>query len=134
MIEYTFSGGFPQTVNRELNDDELLDHLRHLAQEKLSLVEHIKHYEDLQNEVRSPSCYDVYVQQCFRLRLYHYHISRSRKKLRYLTRNNQISEKCDRCVFLFYKWNLQFFWLTTKNRHGHNLVLMNFTIKQLEMV
>ncbi|XP_015760534.1 PREDICTED: forkhead-associated domain-containing protein 1-like isoform X3 [Acropora digitifera] len=50
VIEYTFSGGFPQTVNRELDDDELLDHLRHLAQEKLSLVEHIKRYEDLQNE------------------------------------------------------------------------------------
>ena len=61
VIEYTFSGGFPQTLNRELDDDELLDHLRHLAQEKLSLVEHIKHYEDLQNEVRSSLRYDVYV-------------------------------------------------------------------------
>lgn len=122
-------------MNRELDDDELLDHLRHLAQEKLSLVEHIKHYEDLQNEVRSPLRYDVYVEQCFRLRLCQYHISHSPKKLHYSTRNNQRSEKCIRCVLLFYKWDLGvFFLLTTKNRDGHNLVLMNFTIKQLEMV
>lgn len=77
MIECTFSGGFPQTVNRELDDDELLDHLRHLAQEKLSLVQDIKHYEDLQNEVRSPLCYDVYLEQCFRLRSYQVHIYHS---------------------------------------------------------
>lgn len=51
MIEYTFSGGVPRTVDHELDDDELLDHVRQLTQEKLSLVEEIKQYASSESEV-----------------------------------------------------------------------------------
>ena len=50
-----------------------------------------------------------------------------------LTNNNQRLEMCVRCVLLPNNWYLRvFFWLTTNYRHGHNLVLLKFTIKQLE--
>lgn len=52
LIENTFSGGFPRTVDHELDDDELLDYVRHLALEKLSLVEEIKQYANSESEVR----------------------------------------------------------------------------------
>ena len=52
LIEYTFSGGDPHTVNHELDDDEVLDFVRHLAQDKLSLVEEINQYAGLVSEVR----------------------------------------------------------------------------------
>ena len=47
--------------------------------------------------------------------------------------NNQRLEKCVRCVLLFYNWYLHVFWSPTFYRHGHNLVLLKFTIKQLEI-
>ena len=50
------------------------------------------------------------------------------------TSNNQRLEKCVRCVLLLYNWDLRaffFFWLTTFDRHGHDLVLLKFTIKEL---
>lgn len=50
LIEYTFSGGVPRTVDHELDDDELLDHVRQLTQEKLSLVEEIKQYASSESE------------------------------------------------------------------------------------
>ena len=52
----------------------------------------------------------------------------------YLTSNNQRSAKCIWCVLLLYNWDLHvFFWLTSYYRHGHNLILLKFTIKQLEI-
>ena len=51
LIEYTFSGGVPSTVDHELDDDELLDHVRQMAHEKLSLVEEIQQYASSESEV-----------------------------------------------------------------------------------
>lgn len=51
LIEYTFSGGVPSTVDHELDDDELLDHLRQMAHDKLSLVEEIQQYASSESEV-----------------------------------------------------------------------------------
>ena len=63
---------------------------------------------------------------------------RSPEKIKELTSNNQRLELCIRSVLLPYNEDLRFFffffWLTTYNRHGHNLVLLKFTIKQLEIV
>ena len=51
------------------------------------------------------------------------------------TGDNQRLEKSVRCVLLLYNWVLRFsFWLATFCRHGHNLVLLKFTIRQLEIV
>ncbi|XP_020624000.1 forkhead-associated domain-containing protein 1-like isoform X1 [Orbicella faveolata] len=50
LIEYTFSGGVPSTVDHELEDDELLDHVRQLAHDKLSLVEEIQQYASSESE------------------------------------------------------------------------------------
>ena len=36
--------------------------------------------------------------------------------------------------FVVYNRDLCVFWLTTYYRYGHNLVLLKFTIKQLEVV
>ena len=49
-----------------------------------------------------------------------------------ITSNNQRLEKCVRCALLLYNWDLRV--LFFGYRHGHNLVLLKFTIKQLEMV
>ena len=46
---------------------------------------------------------------------------------------NQRLEKCVRCVLLLCNWHLHVFWPPTFYRHGHNLVLLKFTIKQLEI-
>ena len=51
LIEYTFSGGVPSTVDHELDDDELLDHVRQMAHDKLSLVEEIQQYASSESEV-----------------------------------------------------------------------------------
>ena len=48
-----------------------------------------------------------------------------------LKTGNQILEKCIQCVLLLYNWYLSILWLTTYYTHGHNLVLLKFTIKQL---
>ena len=38
-------------------------------------------------------------------------------------------------MFCYFRTGIfEFFWLTTKSRHGHNLVLLKLTIKQLEIV
>ena len=39
MVEHTFRGDVQRTVDHELDDDELLDHVRNLSQEKLTLEE-----------------------------------------------------------------------------------------------
>ena len=39
--------------DHELNDDELLDHVRNLTQEKLTLVEEIQQYANSESEVSS---------------------------------------------------------------------------------
>lgn len=57
LIEYTFSGGDPHTVNHELDDDEVLDFVRHLAQDKLSLVEEINQYAGLVSEKEATEKY-----------------------------------------------------------------------------
>ena len=44
---------------------------------------------------------------------------------------NQRLKKCVRCVLLPYNW-LRVFRLTAYYRHGHNLVLLNFTVKHPE--
>ena len=36
-------------------------------------------------------------------------------------------------VSLYCKWDLNFFWLTTYFEQGHSLILLKFTIKQLDM-
>ena len=54
LIEYTFSGGVPSTVDHELDDDELLDHVRQMAHDKLSLAEEIQQYASSESEVRTP--------------------------------------------------------------------------------
>ena len=53
MVEHTFRGDVQRTVDHELDDDELLDHVRNLAQEKLTLVEEIKQYANSESEVSS---------------------------------------------------------------------------------
>ena len=53
MVEHTFRGDVQRTVDHELDDDELLDHVRNLAQEKLTLVEEIQQYSNSENEVSS---------------------------------------------------------------------------------
>ena len=35
--------------------------------------------------------------------------------------------------FLYCKWDLNFFWLTTYFEQGHSIILLKFTIKQLEI-
>ncbi|KAL9970156.1 hypothetical protein ACROYT_G022484 [Oculina patagonica] len=50
LIEYTFSGGSSRTVDHELDDDELLDHVRQMAYDKVSLVEEIKQYASSESE------------------------------------------------------------------------------------
>ena len=50
VIQYTFST-WPSSPDRELDDDELADHIRQLAQEKVSLVDEIKQYADAESEV-----------------------------------------------------------------------------------
>ena len=50
------------------------------------------------------------------------------------TSNNQRLEKCVRCVLLLYNWYMRVF-LTDHLLHSHdNLVLLKFTIKQIEIV
>ena len=51
MVEHTFRGDVQRTVDHELDDDELLDHVRNLAQEKLTLVEEIQQYANSESEV-----------------------------------------------------------------------------------
>ena len=53
MVEHTFRGDVQRTVDHELDDDELLDHVRNLAQEKLTLVEEVQQYANSESEVSS---------------------------------------------------------------------------------
>ena len=53
LVEHTFRGDVQRTVDHELDDDELLDHVRNLAQEKLTLVEEIQQYANSESEVSS---------------------------------------------------------------------------------
>ena len=50
-----------------------------------------------------------------------------------ITSNNQSLEKYVGCVLLLYNWYLRVFFPPTLYRHGHNLVLLKFTIKQHEI-
>ena len=50
----------------------------------------------------------------------------------FLNSNKQRLEKCVWCVLLLYNWDLSC--VTTYHKHGHNLVLFKFIIKQLEIV
>ncbi|XP_073231064.1 forkhead-associated domain-containing protein 1-like [Porites lutea] len=50
LVEHTFRGDVQRTVDHEMDDDELLDHVRNLAQEKLTLVEEIQHYANSESE------------------------------------------------------------------------------------
>ena len=50
------------------------------------------------------------------------------------TTNNQRLEKCVPCILLLYNWDLRVFsWPTPHYSHGHNLVLLKFTRKQVEI-
>ena len=49
------------------------------------------------------------------------------------TSNNQRLKKWVRCVLLLYNWYFRLLWLTTYCRQGHNLVLLKFTTKKLEI-
>ena len=53
MVEHTFRGDVGRAVDHELDDDELLDHVRNLTQEKLTLVEEIQQYANSESEVSS---------------------------------------------------------------------------------
>ena len=50
VIQYTFSTG-PSFPDRELDDDEIADHLKQLAHEKVSLVNEMKQYAEAESEV-----------------------------------------------------------------------------------
>ncbi|XP_073231733.1 uncharacterized protein [Porites lutea] len=50
LVEHTFRGDVQRTVDHELDDDELLDHVRNLAQEKLTLVEEVQQYANSESE------------------------------------------------------------------------------------
>ena len=41
-------------MDHELDDDELLDHVRQMAHDKLSLAEEIQQYASSESEVRTP--------------------------------------------------------------------------------
>ena len=53
LVEHTFRVDVQRTVDHELGDDELPDHVRNLAQEKLTLVEEIQQYANSESEVSS---------------------------------------------------------------------------------
>ncbi|KAM7425277.1 hypothetical protein ABFA07_023278 [Porites harrisoni] len=53
LVEHTFRGDVQRTVDHELDDDELLDHVRNLAQEKLTLVEEIQQYANSESEKKT---------------------------------------------------------------------------------
>ena len=60
--------------------------------------------------------------------------SRALNKLQVITSNDQRLEKCVRCLFFCFITGICvfffffFFWFTTFYRHGHNLVLLKYTI------
>ena len=61
LIEYTFSGGASRTIDRELDDDELLDHVRQMAHDKVSLVDEIKQYASSESEVSTAHIYVIMI-------------------------------------------------------------------------
>ena len=52
VIQNTFSGGFSRSTDQELEDEELLDYVKELAQERDALVKEIKEYAAGESKVR----------------------------------------------------------------------------------
>ena len=81
--------------------------------------------------MKSFTYYLVFMQPYFTKFYYIYPIHNTAVSM---TSNNQRLEKCVPRVLLLYNRDLYVFWLTTYHRHVHKLVLLKFTIKQLELV